>query len=203
MKKLVILTAALAAAANALAASQSFNFKDPKGVNNVVFKTDAPLEAINGSASGVSGTVSFDPANPGATTGRIVVDAKTMTVPNKMMNEHMLGDQWLNANKHTEISFEVKKLANVKTTGDTTTANATGTFSLKGVTKEITVPVKLTYLKDKLGARMPNMKGDLLVVRSNFQVKRSDYDINPKAPADKVADEIDISLSLAGFSLAN
>lgn len=203
MKKLVMLTAALAAAANALAASQTFNFKDPKGVNNVVFKTDAPLEAISGSASGVSGTVSFDPANPGSTTGKIVVDAKTMTVPNKMMNEHMLGDQWLNAAKNPEIVFDVKKLANVKTTGDTTTANATGTFSLKGVSKEITVPVKLTYLKDKLGARTPNMKGDLLVVRANFQVKRSDYDINPKAPADKVADEIDISLSLAGFSLAN
>ena len=57
----------------ALAAPETFDFKDPKGVNNAVFKLDAPLEALNGTATGISGTVSFDPANPAATKGRIVV----------------------------------------------------------------------------------------------------------------------------------
>ena len=42
-------------------------------MNNAVFKLDAPLESINGSASGISGTVTFDPENPAATTGKIVV----------------------------------------------------------------------------------------------------------------------------------
>ena len=49
-------------ASAALAAPQTFDFKDPKGVNNAVFKLDAPLEAINGTANGISGTVTFDPA---------------------------------------------------------------------------------------------------------------------------------------------
>ena len=35
-----------------LAAPQTFDFKDPKGVNNAVFKLDAPLEAISGNATG-------------------------------------------------------------------------------------------------------------------------------------------------------
>ena len=39
----------------ALAEPQTFDFKDPKGVNNAVFKLDAPLEAINGNATGISG----------------------------------------------------------------------------------------------------------------------------------------------------
>ena len=56
-----------------------------------------------------------------------------------------------------------------------------------------------TYLKDKLGARsMGQMQGDLLVVRSKFTIKRNDYGINPGAPSDKVADEIELTLSLAG-----
>jgi len=40
-------------------------------VNNAVFKLDAPLEAINGSANGITGTVVFDPENPAATRGKM------------------------------------------------------------------------------------------------------------------------------------
>lgn len=197
--KLTTLSAAALLTASAVAAPLSFDFKDPKGVNNVVFKLDAPLEAINGSANGISGTVTFDPANPGATKGKIVVAADSLTVPNPMMKDHMHGNQWLDVQSHKEITFEARELKNVKTSGDTSTADAVGTFTLKGVTKEITVPVKLTYLKDKLAARSNGqMKGDLLVIRANFSIKRADYGINPKAPEDKVAETIDLTLSIAG-----
>lgn len=195
---LTIITTTLLAGA-ALAAPQEFDFKDPKGVNNATFTLDAPLEAITGSANGVTGTVKFDPTHPGATTGAIIIDATSLTVPNAMMKDHMLGEQWLNTAKHKEIRFETKSLKNIKTTGDTTTADATGTFTLKGVSKEITAPIKLTYLKDKLGARTNGrMNGDLLVIRSTFTIKRTDFDVNPGAPEDKVANEIEISLSIAG-----
>lgn len=196
--KLLTLFTSVAITGVALAAPLTFDFKDPKGVNNAVFKLDAPLEAINGSASGISGTVTFDPGSPAATHGKIVVAANSLTVPNSMMKEHMHGGQWLDVAKFPEITFEAKELKNVKTEGDKTTADAAGTLTIKGVAKEITVPVTLTYLKDKLSQRVPNMKGDLLVVRANFTIKRADYDINPKAPADKVADEINLTLSIAG-----
>ena len=182
----------------ALAAPQAFDFKDPKGVNNAVFKLDAPLEAINGSANGIGGTVTFDPAHPGATRGRIVVAASSLHVPNPMMKGHLHGEQWLDVAKHPEITFEAKSLSHVKTTGDTTTADVTGTLTIKGMAREITVPVKFTYLKDKLGQRVPNQQGDLLVIRANFAIKRSDFGINPKAPEDKVSDAIDLTLSIAG-----
>lgn len=186
--------------ATAFAAPQTFDFKDPKGVNNAVFKLDAPLEAINGSASGVSGTVTFDPASPAATKGKIVVAAASLQVPNKMMSEHMHGEQWMDVKQFPELTFELKELKNVKTDGDNTTADATGTFTARGVGKELTAPVKLTYLKDKLGQRTPGKQGDLLVIRANFSIKRSDFGINPKAPQDKVADTIDLTLSIAGAS---
>ena len=201
-KTILTLLTLTSLAGSALAGPLSFDFKDPKGVNNALFKLDAPLEAISGSASGVSGTVSFDPANPATITGKIVVDAKTLMVPNAMMKDHLHGEQWMDTAKHGEITFEAKSLKSVKTQGDVTTADATGTFTLKGVSKEITVPVKFTYLKDKLGQRLPNMKGDLLVIRSTFTVKRADYGINPAAPQDKVSDEIELTLSIAGAAPA-
>jgi polyisoprenoid-binding protein YceI len=197
--KLIAFSLTTALASAALAAPLTFDFKDPKGVNNAVFKLDAPLEAINGSASGIAGTVTFDPANPAATKGKIVVDTTSLTVPNAMMKDHMHGAQWMDVANHKQITFEAKELKNVKTAGDKTTADAVGTFTLKGVTKEVTVPVTLTYLKDKLAARSNGqMKGDLLVIRANFAIQRADYGINPKAPADKVAETIDLTLSIAG-----
>jgi hypothetical protein len=60
------------------------------------------------------------------------------------------------------------------------------------------IPVKLTYLKDKLSQRVPSMKGDLLVIRANFSIKRGDFNINPGQLEDKVSDEIDLTLSIAG-----
>lgn len=197
--QLTVLASALFVTA-ALAAPETFDFKDPKGVNNAGFKVDAPLEAINGSANGVSGTVTFDPENPSATKGKIIVAAETLTLPNTMQQGHMRGEMWMDVAKYPEISFEAKELKNVKTEGTITTAEAVGTFTCKGVSKEMTIPVKLTYLKDKLGDRVPKLKGDLLVIRSSFSIKRSEFNINPGKMEDKVSDEIELTLSIAGAS---
>jgi polyisoprenoid-binding protein YceI len=188
----------LSLATAAYAAPESFDFKDPKGVNNAVFSLDAPLESVNGSANGITGTVSFDPANPGATTGKIVVATETMTVPNPMQKEHLHSPNWLDVAKYPEITFEAKSLANVKTDDNVTTADVTGTFTLHGVSKEITVPIKLTYLKDKLSARVPKMEGDLLVIRANFSINREDFDIQKGKFEDKVSPTVNLTLSIAG-----
>jgi polyisoprenoid-binding protein YceI len=197
-RTLAVLTALLSLAGTAPAAPLTFDFKDPKGVNNVVFKTDAPLESINGTATGISGTVVFDPQNPGALKGKIVVAADSLHVPNPIMKEHLHGEQWLHVAKYPEITFEAESVRNVQTTGNVTTADVTGRFTLKGVTKTLTVPVKFTYLKDRLKDRFPQLEGDLLVLRAHFTIRRSEFGINPGAGEDKVSDQIELSLSLAG-----
>jgi len=165
-----------------------------------VFKLDAPLEAIQGSANGISGSVTFDPASPSATKGKIAVTTASLHVPNSMMDGHLHGEQWLDAAKFPEITFETKEFKDLKTSGDVTSGEVVGTLTIKGKSQEVTAPVKLTYLKDKLAQRVPNMKGDLLVIRSNFGIKRSDFGINPGAPKDKVSDDIELTLSIAGAS---
>src|SRR5262245_33342984 len=99
----------------AFAAPDTFDFKDAKGGNTASFKLVDPKETIEGTANGVTGTISFDAANPAATKGKIVVAAKSLTVPNGMMKSHMHGATWLEVDKYPEISFEVKELKNVKT----------------------------------------------------------------------------------------
>ena len=185
----------------ATAAEQTFDFKDPKGVNTARFTLDAPLESISGNANGITGTLTIDSAKPEATKGSIVIDAKTLNVENAMMKEHMLGAEWLDVAKNPTISFTVSGLSDFKMEGDKATANVKGKFSLKGVEKEITVPANVTLLKGKLGARTGGkMQGDLMVIRTEFTIKRADYGINPKAPTDKVSDDIVINLAIAGSS---
>jgi polyisoprenoid-binding protein YceI len=189
--------AAIVCALGATAAR--FDFKDPKGVNTVVFTLDAPLEAISGSANAISGEVEFDPENPAATRGRIVVGTSSLHVPNPTMKEHLHGRDWMDVGNHPTLTFETTSVENVKTVENVTTADVTGKLTIKGVTRTVTVPVKMTHLKDKLAARTNGMmKGDLLVLRASFSVRRTDFEINPRAPSDKVADEIQLTLSVAG-----
>lgn len=177
----------------------TFDFKDPKGVNNVVFQLDAPLESINGTAHGISGTVEMNPDQPEEIKGTITVEAKSMMVPNPVMLEHMHGGEWLNVEKHPEITFEIKEVMNPKKDGNSGTADVKGVFTLRGISKEIVVPVEVTYLPGKLAARTNGQQeGDLLVIRSHFQINRSDFGIKPGEVTDKVAETIDVRMAVAG-----
>ena len=177
--------------------SIKFDFRDPKKVNNVVFLMDAPLESINGTATGVSGTVSFDPANPAATTGKIVLATSSLHVDNPVMKKHMLDEGWMHVSKFPTIEFVAGKMTNVKTSGTNITGTIAGKLTVKGVTKKVSVPVRLTYLKGMLIKRN-RVPGDLLVLRCDFTIKRSDYGINAGNNEEKVSDEIELKLRVAG-----
>jgi polyisoprenoid-binding protein YceI len=182
------------------AATQSFDFKDPKGINNLQFKLDAPLESVTGTGNGVSGKIEFDPANPTSTAGRIILDTKSLTVGNPVMAGHLHSDKWLDVANHPEIVFEATGVDNVHQKGTQVQADVRGKLTVKGITKDVVVPVSFTYLADKLGARVndPKVHGDLLVVRANFSINRSDFGIQAGQMTDKVAETIDIALSIAG-----
>ena len=47
---------------------------------------------------------------------------------------------------------------------------------------------------------MPNLNGDLLVIRANFSIKRSDFGLMPGQMQDKVSETIELTLSIAGAS---
>jgi polyisoprenoid-binding protein YceI len=203
MKRLTpFLTAStLLSLAGAYAAPTDFDFKDPKGVNNIVFQMDAPLESINGTGDGITGTVSFDPDRPEAIKGTIVLDATSLTVPNGSMQDHMQGEGWLDTASFPKITFEAISLANPETEGTTTTGELSGKLTVKGVTQELTVPLKITFLEGKLKERGGTKQdGDLLVLRSQFSINRSDFGIKPGQNTDKVSEEIVLSLSLVGMA---
>ena len=128
----------------------NFDFKDPKNVNNIIFQMDAPLESINGSGDSISGLVKFDPENPELTKGEITLDAKSLHVGNPVLKEHMLGKDWLNVEKFPSIRFTINQLNDIKQDGIHLLANAHGKMTIRNITLDMKIPVKLTYLKGML-----------------------------------------------------
>jgi polyisoprenoid-binding protein YceI len=191
-------------AASSLAAAKpiEFDFKDPKGVNCMSFVLDSMLEPIMGLASGITGKVTFDPDKPEAAAGKIVVDAKSLHIENQGMEKTLHGGDWLNVSSNPEITFTFKKIDNVKKeAGKPVHMTVTGDFSVKGKSKEMAIPVQATYIQGGAANRMSKAKGDLLVLRANFVLKRSDFGIKSDMKADVVADDIEVRVSIVGAAL--
>ena len=182
--------------------AKPFDFKDAKGVNTIIFQLDALLESISGSAGGVSGTVHFNPNVPAQTNGTIILQASSLRVDNPVLQEHMHGEEWLDVEKFPAIEFSISKLNQIEQKGRTLHAIAEGKMSIRNVTIKMNIPVELTYLEGMLEKRN-RVPGDLLVVRSKFKVKRDDFGIKPGEYLDKVANDIEISINLAGAHALN
>ena len=105
----------------------------------------------------------------------------------------------MNVVKYPSIRFNLSKLTDIKKKGMDLLALAEGKMTIRNITTHIQVPVKLTYLKDMLIKRN-RVPGDLLIIRAKFIVKRDDYNIQKGQNLEKVANDIEISLNLAGAS---
>ena len=188
-----------ACAATASAAADEFDFKDPKGVNAIYFVLDSELEPIMGMATGISGTVNFDRENPKDIAGKIVVKASSVHTSNKKMTTYLRSKDWLDTKTHKTIEFEFKSVTNVETPRDNVFhLTVVGDFTCKGVTREVTMLVRVAYLTGKMASRMRGKQGDLLALRVDFTIKRSDFGIKPGMMEQSVADEIELKVRIIG-----
>jgi polyisoprenoid-binding protein YceI len=183
------------------AGTRSFSVNNAVGSNLIKFLSDAPGEKINGSADGVTGAFTIDPANLEATKGTITVQVMTMKTSIEKRDEHMYSDVWLDAAKYPTITYAITGLKNVKVqTKDgrsSVTAAATGTFTCHGVTKPLEATVNFTYLPESAETKK-RAKGDLVMVNAQFTVALKDHNITGKAGivGSKVGEVIQIDAAL-------
>lgn len=188
----------------AVDAQKSFDFKDPKGVNNVTFVLDSELEPIMGVASGITGSINFDPKDPKKTTGKITIAAEGIHVSNGRMKSKMHKEEWLDVAQHPTVTFEIKKVLSAKPGKSKSGAavmdlRVAGDFTIKGVTKSVEVTIAASHLPNRLGDRQRSPSGgDLLVLRSEFVLKRSDFGVGK--PMATVADDMEIRVAIVGAS---
>lgn len=177
---------------------QTFDFKDPKGVNSVSWLLDSPIEPISGTAGEISGTLSFDPEHPEKTRGTIILQTKGLVAPVPLMTRALQSKDWMDAAKYPTVEFKVKKIELGEMMDERQGATVTGDLKMHGVTKEIEAPVEANIVKGGLSARMGGqMKGDVFRIRTEFRVKRSDFGIGGQFPS--VGDEIELRCAFVGI----
>lgn len=184
---------------NGVSGEKTFTFFDKAGRNQATFFSTTPLEDINGTANGIDGTVSFDVTNIAKTIkGHVKVEVNSMQTGIDLRDSHLKSPNWLDAETHPEIRFELTGMKDVKSEADNKiSGTATGKFTLHGVTKEISVPVTFIYLKESEDTKK-RAPGDLLGLNSKFNVKLSDYGVQNDIIGNKVAEDIEVTFNVVG-----
>jgi len=179
----------------------AFTVDDPTGRNTVTFKSVAPLEDIVGTSNQVSGTLHFDPSKPEAGgSGTLSVPVASLNTGIPLRDEHLAGAAWLDAKGSPNITFtfsEVRDVNPVKVTDEAKTFDvvAVGDFSIKGKTKRMSVPARITWLKESESTKQ-RQPGDLLAARATFEVKLADFGISGPAGMDIIGSKVGESVTV-------
>jgi polyisoprenoid-binding protein YceI len=182
-KQLATLALAVAAAAPALAAPESY----------VVEPTHTfPRFSYNHLGYSVqlsrfdktSGKVVFDKAAKSGAVD-IVIDTKSVSTGSTVFNEHIQGEDFLDTAKYPSATF---KSTQVIFEGDKP-SKIEGTLTLKGITKPVTLTVTSFHTMPH-----PMLKKDALGANATTKVKRSDFNMGKNAPY--VGDEVTIDIAI-------
>lgn len=186
-----------------------FHIDDPVGRNSVTFKSQAPLEDIVGTSNSITGYLVFDPSRPNkGGRGEIVIPVSSLKTGIPLRDEHLQGEDWLNAGNYPNLTLKITDVKNVKTVKKTSAAQTYDVsliteLSMAGKTVRMEIPGRITYLKEssKTNSRM---KGNLLAARASFDVSLSAFGIEGPDGMDlvgsKVGETITLEVSLMGTS---
>jgi len=138
----------------------------------------------HGRFNDISGTVTFDPASPEASSFAVKLDADSVDTNNAKRDKHLKSPDFFNAKEFKTINFTSSK---VKKTGDNK-LEVMGELTLHGVTK----PLTATF--DLVGSSEGGEHGRRVGFDTEFIIKRSEFGIT--SYLDTLSDEVRISVSL-------
>ena len=136
MKRIAIATLALLVGL-AGAASAADTWTVDKAHSTVTFKIKHLMSKVTGSFTDFDGTITTDFANLGASGVSFTIQAASIDTANGDRDKHLRAADFFDVEKFPAITFASSKITK---TGDDTFA-VTGTFTMHGVAKEITLPV--------------------------------------------------------------
>jgi polyisoprenoid-binding protein YceI len=198
-RNLLVAALTLVSATTLLAAGKEFKVTED-GKNYASFTSEATLETINGRTSKVTGTIVADPASPETSSTEIVIDLPSIDTGIGMRNDHFRGAGFMDTDKFPSATF---KSVSVSSPVKTIEANKpvelkiTGDMTIHGVTKRITVPVRVVWIPESELTKSSRGPGDFVHATTNFPIKLSDYGIPvPQKLVMKLADTVNVNIDV-------
>lgn len=183
--------AILACAPALFAQSKTYEIK-PDAKNVAEFHAEDTYDSFDGRTNGVSGTIVADPAKPAAATVQVSIDMGSLDTGVSLRNKEMR-ERYLETAKFPNATFKTVSVSGPATVVANQPADlsVTGDFTLHGVTKRMTIPVRVVLIPD-----------GRLHTTSSFRVHMPDFGINvPHNLLVTVNDEVPVRLDLWAISV--
>jgi polyisoprenoid-binding protein YceI len=136
-----------------------------KAHSEVTFQVRHLLTKVRGRFSEYSGTVHVNEQEPGNSSVSLTIDAASIDTSNSDRDQHLRSDDFFAVQTYPTLTFDSSR---VVTTG-VDTYDVTGTLTIRGVAREIVLPV--TYLgvaKDPWGNARAGFEAEVTINRKEF-----------------------------------
>jgi polyisoprenoid-binding protein YceI len=130
--------------------AQSRTYAIAKGGSNVAqFHAEDTYDSFDGKTSDVNGTIVADPASPAAASVQININVDSLDTGVGLRNKEMR-ERYLETNKFGTASFKSVSVAGPAsiTANQPADIKVTGDLMLHGVTKRMTIPVRIVLIPD-------------------------------------------------------
>lgn len=160
-----VLAAPLLAAAPARAAD---TFEIDAVHSDVTFEIRHLVSRVGGQFRDFDGTITMDPENPAGSSVRFRIDAASIDTRNERRDGHLRSEDFFAVEEHPEITF---RSTSIEKTGETT-YDVTGILTMRGVSKEITLPVELFgVMQDPWGNQRAGFGIETVLDRKDFGIE--------------------------------
>jgi len=178
----------MTAITDAVKASQTYAID--KTHSEVAFEVRHLLTKVRGRFTEFTGTVVLDQAHPERSSASLTIDASSVDTGTPDRDTHLRADDFFAVGTHPMLTFRSSRV--VKTGDDT--YNVVGTLTIRGVAKEIAMPV--TYLgtaKDPWGNLRAGFEANITLNRKEFGLV---WNAALETGGFLVGDEVRINLSI-------
>lgn len=185
--RLLVLFAAGVAAAAMLSAE---TYTVDKNHSDASFRIRHFASKVRGRFADFEGTIQADPAKPETSSVSFTIKTASIDTSQPDRDKHLKSADFFDVEKYPEITFKSSK---VKPTGKDT-YDVTGTLTMHGVSKEVTLPV--TYLgtvKDPRGNERASFEIDTKLNRKDFGMT---WNRALDAGGFMLSDDVDVEIAL-------